>query len=222
MKCVVLCAGRGHRMGGLAPKVLTPINGKPLIHHVIDMWETSVDSFIFVVGYKWQEVTEVLPKDSKFVRQEPQRGIADALLQVEKILRKESFVVALGDCIQVGKWIIPPKLELGVGIWETNNKDEIRRSYSVEIKDNLICKVEEKPKNPSNNYCGMGTYFLDGRVFNYIRRTPLNPLRNEREITDVIQKMIDSGEKLTPVIFRGKYLNITYQEDIKKAEELLK
>jgi len=34
--------------------------------------------------------------------------------------------------------------------------------------------------------------------------------------------MIDSGEKLTPVIFRGKYLNITYQEDIKKAEELLK
>jgi len=210
-------------MGGATPKALIPINGKPLVYHVMDMWADSVDGFIFVVGYKWQEVTKCLPKDSIFVTQEPQRGIADAILQTRGALQgKEGFVVVLGDCLQVGEWIIPPKLELGIGIWETNNKDTIRQSYSVEIEGGYVSRVVEKPKNPPNNYCGMGTYFLDRRVFSYIRRTPINPLRNEKEITDTIQLMVDSGEKITPVFFKGEYLNTTYPEDIEKAEKLLR
>lgn len=222
MKCVILCAGRGHRMGSETPKVLIPINGKPLIYHVMDIWRNSVDEFIFVVGYKWQEVTKHLPYASIFIMQEPQKGIADAILQIKGVLyEEEKFVVALGDCLQVGRWIIPPEIKLGIGIWETKDKDMIKRNYSVEVVNSLVSKVVEKPKSPPNNYCGMGTYFFDGRVFNYIKKTPINPLRNEKEITDTIQLMINSGEKITPVLFKGEYLNVTYPEDIKKAEKLL-
>jgi len=222
MKCVILCAGRGHRMEGEIPKALRSIKGKPLVHRVMDMWESSTDGFIFVVGYKWQEVTACLPGNCKFVVQEPQRGIADAILQTRRALEKDQeFVVALGDCLQVGEWIIPPRIKLGVGVWETEDKAAIRRSYSVEIEGDLIKRVVEKPKTPPNNYCGMGTYFLDSRVFNYIKKTPINPLRNEREITDTLQMMIDSGEEITPVVFKGQYLNVTYAEDIEKAERLL-
>jgi len=222
MKCLVLCAGRGHRMGSETPKVLIPINRKPLIQHVIDMWKSSVDDFIFIVGYKWEEITKWLPKNSKFVIQDPQKGIADAIYAAKRHLSKEDrFVVALGDCLQRGEWIIPKDITLGVGVWETKDKDEIRRSYSIEVKNELVSRVVEKPKTCPNNYCGMGTYFFDRRVFNYIKKTEINPLRNEREITDTIQLMIDSGEEITPVVFKGRYLNITYWDDIAKAEELL-
>ena len=221
MKCVVLCAGRGHRMGGATPKILIPIKGKPLLHHVTEMWEHSVDEFVFVVGYKWEEVIRHIPSSSVFVTQEPQRGLADALLQARGALGGKGFVAILGDCVQKGEWVIPKDLELGIGIWETNNKETIRQSYSVEIEDGYVSKVIEKPKSPPNKYCGMGTYFFDERIFNYIRKTSINPLRNEKEITDTIQLMIDSGEKITPVFFKGEYLNITYPEDIKKAEDLL-
>ena len=186
MKGVILCAGRGHRMGGAIPKALIPINGKPLVHHVMDMWKSAVDGFVFVVGYKWQEVTDYLPKGSIFVTQEPQRGIADAILKTRTFLSNEEFVVVLGDCLQKGEWTIPPSIKLGVGVWETSNQEAIKRSYSVEVENGLIFKVVEKPKKPPNNYCGMGTYFFDTRIFNYIRRTPINPIRNEKEITDTI------------------------------------
>ena len=36
-----------------------------------------------------------------------------------------------------------------------------------------------------------------------------------------LQQMIDNGEKITPVFFRGDYLNVTYPEDLVKAERLL-
>ena len=222
MKCVILCAGRGHRMESTIPKALVPIKGKSLIYHVIEMWEDAVDSFIFVVGHKWEEVVKSLPRGTPYIIQEPQKGIADAIYSTKGLLRDEEFVVALGDCLQVGQWDIPPNIKLGIGVWKTTNKDNIRRGYSVEVENNLVTKVVEKPKNPPNNYCGMGTYFLDGRVFSYIKKTPLNPMRNEREITDTIQLMIDAGEPITPVFFNGKYLNVTYWDDIAKAEELLR
>lgn len=223
MKCVILCAGRGTRMGDDLPKVLIPINGKPLLHHVVDMWRDSVDEFIFVLGYKWMEVIEFLPQNSIYVFQDSQKGIADAILKVEPLINNEAFVVALGDCVQKGEWQIPSiPPELGVGVWETNNNDAIKVSYSVEIKDGYLSKVIEKPKEIINNYCGMGTYFFDRRVFDYIRKTPVSTLRNEVEITDTLQLMINSGEKISPIFFNGEYLNVTYPEDIQKAERILR
>jgi len=222
MKCVILCAGESRRMGGNIPKVLIPINGKPLLHHVIRMWENSVDGFIFVLSYKWIDTIKILPKNSIYVFQDSQKGIADAILKVEPLI-DGAFIVALGDCIQKGEWQVPSiPSELGISVWETDNSDAIRASYSVEIKDGYISKVVEKPKELVNNYCGMGTYFFDQRVFGYIRKTPISTLRNEVEITDTIQLMIDSKEKITPIFFRGDYLNVTYPEDIQKAEEMLK
>lgn len=223
MKCVVLCAGKGTRMGDDIPKVLVPINGKPLLHHVVGMWETSVEEFIFVIGYKGIEIIKLLPKNSIYVFQDSQRGIADAILRAEPLIDNEDFVVALGDCVQKGRWKIPSTpAELGIGVWETDNLDAIKSSYSVEIKEGYVSKVIEKPKELINNYCGMGTYFFDRRVFDYIRKTPISSLRNEVEITDTIQLMVNSGEKITPIFFRGEYLNVTYPEDIQKAEEILR
>lgn len=71
-------------------------------------------------------------------------------------------------------------------------------------------------------FCGMGFYFFDRKVFDYIEKAVPSPLRNEIEITDVIQNMIDAGEKISPIFFKGDYLNITYTEDLKKAREILR
>lgn len=222
MQCVVLCAGRGSRMGGEVPKVLLPIKGKPLVRHVVEMWEGLTDQFVFVLGYKGKDVREALPKDSIFVFQTEQRGIADAILKTEKFIRGD-FVVALGDCIQKGTWQLPKvPIELGVGVWRAGQPKSIREGYSVQSDGTYISKVVEKPKKVNSDmYCGMGTYFFNSRIFNYIRATPVSPLRNEVEITHTIQLMVESGEKLIPIFFNGRYLNVTRPEDLQKAEELL-
>lgn len=228
MKCVILCAGKGSRLNSDVPKVLTMINGTPLIYYVIDTWKNIVDELIFVVGYRWQSVVECLPHKSRHIYQEVQKGIADAILRVESLVGGEKFVVALGDCVQKGTWELHDKeTDLGISVWRTNNIKELNKNYLAELDEDflLINRVLEKPNLPEGllDYvlCGMGTYFFDKRVFDYIRKTPSSTLRNEVEITDTIQLMIDSGEKVSPFFFNGEYLNITYPEDIQKAEELL-
>ncbi|UCF11722.1 MAG: NTP transferase domain-containing protein [Thermoplasmatales archaeon] len=226
LKCIVLCAGSGKRItphSKETPKVMIEIEKKPILGYIIDYWNKYTNEFIFVVGYKKEQVIEYvnnLPIKAKFVEQKELNGIADALSYVEELV-SDNFIVVLGDCIYKGEFHYPKDMKQGIGVRKTEDIEDIKGNYSVEIKNGFICKVIEKPKKVVNDLCGMGFYFFNKKVFDYIRITKPSKLRNEIEITDVIQNMIDAGEKIKPSFFKGKYINITFPEDIKKAKNLL-
>jgi len=224
MKLVIPCAGRGTRLGLDIPKALIPINGRTLLGHITHQWSDIVDGFVIVVSEENEQLLKQHSGNAEFIVQEPLRGIADAILQAEQCV-KDRFVVELGDCFYSGVFREPGRFVQGVGVWKTKNLVEVNKSYLVDIKGDLVERVTEKPSlHPADvdGYlnCGMGTYFLDARVFNYIRETPPSVLRNEVEITDVVQNMIDAGERISPVWFEGRYINLTYPEDLRKAEEI--
>ena len=60
MKMVILAAGEGKRMRPLTankPKVMVPIANRPIAEHLlIEAREAGVDEFIFVVGYRGDQV----------------------------------------------------------------------------------------------------------------------------------------------------------------------
>ncbi|MCM8772871.1 MAG: sugar phosphate nucleotidyltransferase [Candidatus Omnitrophica bacterium] len=222
LKCVVLCAGKGLRLNEPdLPKSMILIKNKPILYYIIDYWKNITDKFIFVVGYKKEKIIEyvkTLNIKSEFVEQKELKGIGHAVSLVEDYVNKK-FIVVLGDCLCKGNFIFPKNMKQGIGVWKTDNPEDIKKSYSVEIKNKKVIKVVEKPKHIVNNLCGMGFYFFDRVVFDYIKITPPSPLRNEIEITDVIQKMIDGGEFISPVIFEGFYININFREDIDICEK---
>ena len=110
-----------------------------------------------------------------------------------------------------------------MGVFKIDEENDIKRNYSIEIKheNGSISKVVEKPKKLINNLCGMGFYFFNDKIFNYIKDTTPSELRNEVEITDAIGNMIDGGEEVFPIYFYGEYLNITSPDDLKVAEKFL-
>ena len=194
-----------------------------MLDYIVHYWKKYTNDFIFVVGYKKEQViafVNQLPISPQFVEQKEPKGIAHAI-QCTKELVSNRFIVVLGDCLCQGEFHFPSQMEQGVGVWETDSVEDIRQSYSVDIKDNLIRRVEEKPEKVHNNLCGLGFYFFDKRVFNYIKRAKPSSIRGEIEITDTIQDMINGGEKIAPVYLDGDYLNVTYPEDLLKAEKML-
>ena len=226
LKCVVLCAGRGHRILPYSqeiPKVMIKIRDKPILGYVIDYWKKYTNDFIFVVGYKKEHIIDYVKKlaiNSRFVEQKQLRGIANAVSYVKNLV-SQKFIVVLGDCYYLGDFKFPGEMTQGIGVHKTDNYEYIKTNYSVEIKKDIVTQVVEKPKKIINDLCGMGVYFFDKKVFRYIERTAPSTLRNEIEITDVIQNMIKGGETIKPIFFNGYSLNITFPEDIKKAEELI-
>lgn len=229
VSCVVLCAGEGTRLlkdlkeGEGVVKAMVEVGGKPLVSHAVDYWKEFVHEFIFVVNFQKEKIIEyvgTLPVESRFVEQKELCGIACALSLTEDMVT-DNFVMVLGDCIIRGEFDFPSDMEMGVGVWRTDREEDIKRNYSVEVEGNGIFRVVEKPRVLVNDFCGMGYYFFNRKIFDFIRKTPLSRLRGEIEINDSLQQIINGGGKISPVFFNGDYLNVTYASDLPRAESLL-
>jgi len=221
LKCVVLCAGSGHRILPLSqniPKVLIEYRGRPILDWVIDYWEAFTENFVFIVGYEKDKVIDFVNKrglNPEFIEQDNPKGIADAICRAKDYVG-DDFIVVLGDCMCSGSFDFPAMFSQGVGVYLTDNPDDIKKSYSVRIDEpSSIGEVVEKPQKLINNLCGMGYYFFNQKVFDFIKKGTPSKLRGEVEITDVIQGMINAGEKISPVFFKGLYINVNFPEDLR-------
>ncbi len=78
---VILAAGKGTRMKSRLPKVLHPIGGRPMLHHLLDTLDRlSIARQVLVVGAAGDRVAaSVADRDVAVVRQEPQSGTAHAV-----------------------------------------------------------------------------------------------------------------------------------------------
>lgn len=80
---VILAAGQGSRMKSDLPKVLHPLAGRPLLHHVIDAARgLSPDGLHVVIGHGSDRVREATPgTDIEWVVQHEQLGTGHAVAQ---------------------------------------------------------------------------------------------------------------------------------------------
>ncbi|MEY3311913.1 MAG: hypothetical protein RL348_1256, partial [Bacteroidota bacterium] len=96
--------------------------------------------------------------------------------------------------------------------------DDPRRFGVVELEKGFISRLIEKPENPTTNLALVGLYFINNPkllveslqtlIDNNIRT------RDEYQLTDALQMMIDKGEKFTTFPVEGWY-------DCGKPETLL-
>ena len=81
---IILAAGKGTRMKSDTHKVLHPIAGRPMLHHLI----ASVDALgpkrkVVVVGAGREQLEAALGEDAQTCLQEPQLGTGHAVQQAE-------------------------------------------------------------------------------------------------------------------------------------------
>ena len=80
LAAIVLAAGQGTRMRSRLPKVLHPLAGRPMIGHVLALLAAADAAPVVVVtGHGADAVEAEIGDEAPTVRQEPQRGTADAV-----------------------------------------------------------------------------------------------------------------------------------------------
>ncbi len=206
----ILAGGRGTRMFPISdryPKPLLPVGNRPLIEHQLELMRgLGIQDVFILIGHKGFEIPLAFGDGSRFglriryVEQTQVLGIAHAVGHLEPHVDRP-FLLFLGDI-----YFVPNDLGQMLTMFEQQGggavlavKDEpdpaaIRKNYSV-IQDERghVTRVIEKPRASPNRLKGVGLYLFDLTVFDAIRRTPRTAMRDEYEITDTIQVMIDLG-----------------------------
>ncbi|MEM6291892.1 MAG: NTP transferase domain-containing protein [Myxococcota bacterium] len=97
---LVLAAGKGSRMKSDLPKVLHPVNGRPMVWRAIDALRSGgVEDVCCVVGYRADAIQAELGDSFRYVMQTEQRGTGHAVMVAKDALTEMggAVIVAYGD-----------------------------------------------------------------------------------------------------------------------------
>jgi dTDP-glucose pyrophosphorylase len=207
---VILAAGKGTRMHPFSnyyPKPALPICNKRVIQYSIEVFrDLGIREIFVVIGHLGHELAQALGNGEalgvklRYVEQTKILGIAAALGQLESYISTPMFLV-LGDI-----FFQAPNLSVMVdmmsernasavlAVKQENDPEAIRRNFTVlQDEGGRVRRVIEKPRYVPSHIKGCGLYLFDLPVFDAVRRTPRTAMRDEYEITDTIQIMVDDG-----------------------------
>jgi glucose-1-phosphate thymidylyltransferase len=158
-----------------------------------------------------------------YIEQDAPRGLAHAVLISQDFIKDDPFVVYLGDNL-LNKSIRPfvqqfVKERPAAQILLAHVPDP--QMFGVaELDGNRVIRLIEKPAKPKSDLALVGVYMFGSEIFDSVQQIKPS-FRNELEITDAIQHLIDKGLIVTPHIVDGWWKDTGKLEDILEANRLI-
>jgi glucose-1-phosphate thymidylyltransferase len=233
MKGLILSGGKGTRLRPLtytSAKQLVPVANKPVLFYAIEaLAAAGIRDIGMVVGETQAEIRAAVGDGSRwgvavtYIEQDAPRGLAHAVLISEDYLGGEPFVMYLGDNL----------LNKGIeGFVEEFVREQPAAQILLarvpdpqmfgvaELADGRVVRLVEKPKDPKSDLALVGVYMFSAAVFDSVKR--IRPsFRDELEITDAIQDLIDRGLPVRPHIVSGWWKDTGKLEDMLEANRLI-
>ncbi|WP_206885579.1 bifunctional UDP-N-acetylglucosamine diphosphorylase/glucosamine-1-phosphate N-acetyltransferase GlmU [Alicyclobacillus mali (ex Roth et al. 2021)] len=207
---VVLAAGHGTRMKSETHKVLHPVCGKPMIHHLLDsLRDARMDHVVVVVGQHREQVEASIQGRAQVAVQEQQLGTADAVRAALPLITSdtETVVVLYGDaplirpetivhlmrlreenraaCVVLAAEVTNPK---GLGRVFLNDRGEVERI--VEEKD-------ATPEERAHRLINTGIYaFRRDALEEALREVKNDNAQGEYYLTDTALILSRRGERV--------------------------
>jgi dTDP-glucose pyrophosphorylase len=218
-------------LGSAEPKPLLPILDRPLIVAQIEMLRTlGVHDIAIVIGHLGHRIVEALGDGQRYgvrlsyLEQRERLGTAHALLCLEAFAERP-FVLVLGDVYLETRDLAQADALFGQGglaaliaVRQEQDEEGVRANFSVELDESgRVRRLVEKPRRPTTLLKGCGLYWLDPVVFESARRTPRSALRDEYEITDALQILLDSGARVEAAAVVEHDVNLSVPRDLLAA-----
>ena len=243
MKGLILSGGKGTRLRPLtytSAKQLVPVANKPVLFYGVEaLVAAGITDIGVVVGETQAEIRSALGDGSAFgatityIEQDAPRGLAHAVLISEPFIGHDPFVMYLGDNLlnrgivefvnqfvkekpaaQILLTPVPDPQMFGVA--EVEGGSSALSASSVA----KVTRLVEKPKEPKSNLALVGVYMFGPEIFDSVK-TIKPSFRNELEITDAIQDLIDRGLRVTPHLVDGWWKDTGKLEDMLEANRLI-
>jgi glucose-1-phosphate thymidylyltransferase len=234
LKGLILSGGKGTRLRPIthtSAKQLVPVANKPVLFYGIEsLAAAGIDDIgIIIAPETGDEVRAAAGDGSQFgvaityIEQDEPRGLAHAVLTAEPFLGDAAFVMYLGDnllrdgiidLVEAFRAQEPDALILLTPVPDPEH-------YGVaELDGEKVKALVEKPKQPVSDLALVGVYMFTPAIHDAARS--IEPSwRDELEITDAIQRLIDQDLRVDAHIVRGWWKDTGQVQDMLDANRLI-
>jgi glucose-1-phosphate thymidylyltransferase len=233
MKGLILSGGKGTRLRPLTytrAKQLVPVANKPVLFYGVEaIVAAGIHEIGVVVGDTREEIQAALGNGSRFgarityIEQDAPRGLAHAVLISEGFLRGEPFVMYLGDNVIADgiAGLVQEFKAIGCNSQILLARVPNPEQFGVaELDNGTVVRLTEKPSEPRSNLALVGVYMFDDSIWDAVKA--IRPsARQELEITDAIQWLIDHGKTVHPHVVSGWWKDTGKIEDMLEANRII-
>lgn len=234
---VILAAGHGKRMKSSLPKVLHPLAGLPIIHHVLRaVRAVSTEPPVVVIGHGAEQVRRAIGDGVRFAYQAEQLGTAHALQMAEPLLAGQTdlILVVTGDmplltpttfrrliALQAAN---PGPLSLVTLISENSyGFGRILRGPDGNVQG-IVEEAQATPEQLAIRELNASVYCFDANwIWRALRRVPLSP-KGEYYLTDVVGLAVQEGQNVQALVLDDpqEALGINTRVHLAEAEAVMR
>jgi glucose-1-phosphate thymidylyltransferase len=225
MRALIPVAGIGSRLRPhtfTLPKVLLNVAGKPILGHILhNIIAEGITEATLIVGHMGDKIREYVALEFpgfnvEYVDQMELLGLGHAIYLCRHAIAVDPVLIILGDTIFDVD--LKPVLRGSVSALGVKAVDDPRRFGVAEMEDGVIKRLVEKPERPASNLAIVGLYFVVNAplLVSCLTEVVEKDIRtkDEYQLTDALQMMIERGERMTAFPVNGWY-------DCGKPETLL-
>lgn len=236
---IILAAGKGTRMCSPLAKVMHPVLGKPMLSYSIACAQRAgSEKIVAVVGHQAQAVKDAT-KDTgiEFAQQTEQLGTGHAVLTARDHFRDYhgTILILCGDVpllkLETVEALKVFHMSEGATVTVLTTILQDPKGYGRIIKDadqNILKIVEEKDASPEERRVkeiNTGIYCVEADfLFDAVERIGNRNAQGEYYLTDIVGLAVEGRKKAKSHIApdSNEVMGINTQEDLKRAEEILK
>jgi len=240
LKGLILSGGKGTRLRPIthtSAKQLVPVANKPGLFYGIEaMAEAGIEEVGIVIAPETGAEIETAAGDGarfgvriSYIEQQEPLGLAHAVLTAEQFLGESPFVMYLGDNLLQGgitdlvaafREHEPDALILLTPVPDPHNYGVAELAEAPAGETGRVVRLVEKPAHPTTDLALVGVYMFTAHIHAAARAIAPSS-RDELEITDAIQHMVDSGLRVEPHIVRGWWKDTGRLADMLEANRLI-
>ena len=229
-KAVLLAAGRGTRMRELTnalPKPMLPVQGKPVLQHIIEgLRDSGLTHFQIIIGWYGEAVQEFFGDGSslrthvEYATQVVQDGTGKVIELARPFVGNEPFLLSYGDILIAPQNYprICAALNGAEAVVSVKRNEDVTQGGAVFVNENFeLIDLREKPKpgEKTSPWYNAGIYAFRSSIFDYVAKLERSA-RGEFELTDAIRNLALSGNKVRAFELEGHWADVRDPEILAK------
>jgi len=248
MKAVILAAGKGTRMRELTaetPKPMLPVQGKPILQHIIEgLVDAGITEICVIVGWKREVIEGHFGDGSQFgakivyILQEVQDGTGKAPELAKDFVGDDSLLLTYGDILVKGETyadMLSRFAEDDFGGLVTVTEGEDVKKGGILLFDDVdftLMSLVEKPtdeqiaelkesgmlKEGEPAWYNAGIYMFKPVLFDFTAKLEKSP-RGEYELTDAITALVEHDHTVAGLEIAGRWVDVRDPEVLESLQD---
>jgi len=241
MKAIILCAGYAVRLYPLTlntPKALLEVSRKPVLNYILEKIEeiSKVDEILVVTNARfyenfkqWKEKYQncfskeiYLVNDLTESNETRLGGIGDLDFTISQEKIHEDVLIVLGDNLfdcslrEISNFF-ESKKETIIGVHDIKDLEQAKRFGVLEVKENKVISMQEKPAEPKSSLISTGIYFIPKEDLHFVKEYINTGL--PRDGPGNLFSYLSQKKQILAYEIKGRWYDIGTPETYKEVNE---